>query len=53
MFGLGDMSVFGMPNEKTVVIVVVDRTAFADVTPAELKTADFLQLTAGSGAFIL
>jgi hypothetical protein len=47
------MPVFGMPDEKTVVIGVVDRTADADVSPAELKTADFLQLTAGSGAFIL
>jgi hypothetical protein len=46
------MPVFGMPDEKTIVIVVVDRTAFADVAPAELKTADFLQLTAGTDAFI-
>jgi hypothetical protein len=47
------MSVFGMPDEKTVVIAVVDRTAYADVSPAELKTTDFLQLTAGTDAFIL
>lgn len=47
------MPVFGMPDKKTVVIVVVDRTAYADVAPAELKTADFLQLTAGTDAFIL
>ena len=47
------MPVFGVPDEKTVVIVVVDRTAFADVAPAELKTADFLQLAAGTDAFIL
>ena len=47
------MPVFGMPDEKSVVIVVVDRTAFADVAPAELKTADFLHLTAGTDAFIL
>jgi len=53
MFGLCDMPVFSMPDEKTVVIVVVDRTAFADVAPAELKAADFLHLTAGTDAFIL
>jgi hypothetical protein len=44
---------FDMPDEKTIVIGIVDGLADTDFPTTELKTADFVHFAAGVNAFIL
>jgi len=47
------MTEFDMPDQKTIVIGIINSLADADFPPAELKATDFVQFAAGIDAFIL
>jgi hypothetical protein len=49
---LGDASIFGVADEKTIVVIVINGMADVDLTATELNAAQFVQFIAGVDTFI-